>query len=129
MNNLGLYIQIPFCASKCSFCNFSSRVAHPNVFDAHLQALLTEIGTLALSYTGKGIPAEICKLPVDTIYFGGGTPSLLGAERLQRLVGALSTGFQFTDSPEFTIEVTPGSADESLLAALQELGINRLSIG
>jgi len=129
MNDLGLYVQIPFCASKCSFCNFSSKVAHPDVFDAYVEALLRETATSASSYAGKGILPGICKLSVDSIYLGGGTPSLLGAERLQRLACALRERFQIINSPEFTIEVTPGSADEHLLADLQKLGINRLSIG
>jgi oxygen-independent coproporphyrinogen-3 oxidase len=129
MINLGIYVQIPFCASKCSFCNFSSRVAHPGVFDAYVAALATEIGALASSLKGQGIPSEICKLTADSIYLGGGTPSLLGAARLQRLVHALLEEFQFSVSPEFTIEVTPGSADQFLLGGLHDIGLNRLSIG
>ena len=129
METLGIYVQVPFCSSKCSFCNFSSKVAPQNVFDAYCDALEKEIASLSLYYEGKGILPAICDRPVDTIYFGGGTPSLLGAERLRRIVHALRTRFKFTDSPEFTIEVTPGSMDDYLLSVAPELGINRLSIG
>ena len=129
MDTLGIYVQVPFCASKCSFCNFSSRVAPQKVFDAYCDALEREIARLPLSFADTGIPAAIGDLDVDTIYFGGGTPSLLGAKRLQRIVHALKSRFKFIDSPEFTIEVTPGSMDDHLLSAALGLGINRLSIG
>jgi oxygen-independent coproporphyrinogen-3 oxidase len=129
MDTLGIYVQIPFCASKCSFCNFNSKVAPQSVFDAYCDALEKEIASLPLDYAGKGILPAICDLAVDTLYFGGGTPSLLGAERLQRIVHTLRGRFKFIDSPEFTIEVTPGSVDDYLFSAAPGLGINRLSIG
>ncbi len=129
MNTLGLYVQVPFCASKCSFCNFSSKVAPQSVFDAYCGALEGEITSLPLIYARDGIAISVFNFKVDTLYFGGGTPSLLGAERLQRLVHVLREHFQLTDSPEFTMEVTPGSADDAFCHAAQALGINRLSIG
>ena len=129
MDTLGIYVQIPFCASKCSFCNFSSKVAPQSVYDAYCDALEKEIARLPLDYAGKGILPAICDLAVDTLYLGGGTPSLLGAERLQQIVDALRGRFKFIESPEFTIEVTPGSVDDHLFAAAPALGINRLSIG
>jgi len=126
---LGVYIQVPFCASKCAFCNFSSKVAHRSTFDVYGEALGIEIASLRSVYASAGIPPAVCDLSVDSVYFGGGTPSLLGAERLRRLVRALRRGFHFDGSCEFTIEVTPGSADEFLLATLRDWGINRISIG
>jgi len=129
MDTLGIYAQIPFCASKCSFCNFSSKVAPENVFDAYCDALEKEIASLPLGYADSGIPPAICDLAVDTLYFGGGTPSLLGVKRLHRIVHALRGRFGFIDSPEFTIEVTPGSVDDQLFSTAPGLGINRLSIG
>jgi oxygen-independent coproporphyrinogen-3 oxidase len=128
-NTLGIYIQVPFCASKCTFCNFSSKVAHPSAFDVYCEALGLEIASLRSIYSNAGIPPAVCALSVDSVYFGGGTPSLFGADRLSVLVEALRRGFHFGESCEFTIEVTPGSADECLLAALRDLGINRLSVG
>jgi len=131
-------MQVPFCASKCSFCNFSSQVAPRAVFDAYVQALEREVESLADIYEAAGVvppvdesdkAAGLLALPVDTIYLGGGTPSLLGSGRLARIVSALERRFQFALPVEFTIEVTPGSAGERELERLRELGINRLSIG
>src|SRR5213594_2692252 len=78
---LGIYIQVPFCASKCSFCNFSSRVGRPGEFDAYCDALAAEIDRLPHFYGQAGIKTRALLLPVDSIYIGGGTPSLFGAER------------------------------------------------
>ncbi|HEV2494122.1 MAG TPA: radical SAM family heme chaperone HemW [Terriglobia bacterium] len=138
MQTLGIYIQVPFCASKCSFCNFSSQVAPHAVFHAYVQAIEREIERLADIYATAGIvpsddhrdkAAGLLDLPVDTVYLGGGTPSLLGSERLARIVVALERRFQFAPPVEFTIEGTPGSADDRELERLRALGINRLSIG
>src|ERR1700682_3492254 len=124
MNTLGIYVQIPFCPSKCSFCNFSSKVANPDLFDAYCRALESEIAGLASMYTAREISPRICEREVDTLYFGGGTPSLLGMERLLRLVRAVRTRFRFAPDPEFTIEVTPGSVDDSLARSAVACGIN-----
>ncbi|MGD0695454.1 MAG: radical SAM family heme chaperone HemW [Terriglobia bacterium] len=129
MDNLGLYIQVPFCASKCTFCNFSSKVVPASAFDAYCEALGIEVANLPSIYERAGILTTICELSADSVYFGGGTPSLLGVERLRMLVDALRARFHFSHSPEFTLEVTPGSADERFLAAAREMGINRLSVG
>ena len=138
MQTLGIYVQVPFCSSKCSFCNFSSQVAPATVFDSYCRALAQEIARLPETYNSAGIGtseresgrvAALFDLPVDTVYFGGGTPSLLGAARIQSLVKALRRRFHLADSVEFTLELTPGSADEDELSRLRTLGINRLSIG
>ncbi len=129
MDNLGIYIQVPFCSSKCSFCNFSSRVSGASVLDPYTSALETEIGRLPELHARAGIDAGLLDLPVDTLYFGGGTPSLLGVERLTRVVAALRERFRFRGEVEFTIELTPGSADDDFLRSAFGLGINRLSIG
>jgi|YelNatPaOPRAMG01_1025707.scaffolds.fasta_scaffold22953_2 oxygen-independent coproporphyrinogen-3 oxidase len=129
METLGLYIQIPFCASKCSFCNFSSRVAPRDVFDRYCAALIKEIERLPDFYWALGVKGGLLELPVDSVYFGGGTPSLLGGERLAKILNALRRRFQFASPSEFTIEVTPGSADGDFLKQALALGVNRLSIG
>ena len=129
METLGVYIQIPFCASKCSFCNFSSHVAPPSLFDAYCRALEREIDSLPGFYIARGIGQDVFDLAVDTVYVGGGTPSLLGAERLEQVVSALRRRFRLSDSVEFTLEVTPGSAHRNFLERAQGLGVNRLSIG
>lgn len=129
MDNLGIYIQVPFCASKCSFCNFSSRVALTSVFDRYCQALVREIERLPEIYAAAGIGRELLGLRADTIYLGGGTPSLVGGERLRAIFQVLGQRFQIAPEPEATLEITPGSADESFLQGARALGVNRLSIG
>ncbi len=126
---LGIYIQVPFCASKCSFCNFSSRVGRPGEFDAYCDALAAEIDRLPHIYGQAGIKTRALLLPVDSIYIGGGTPSLFGAERLKRIVDALGRRFDLLGSLEFTLEVSPGSAAGDFLREVRALGANRLSIG
>jgi oxygen-independent coproporphyrinogen-3 oxidase len=129
MQSLGIYVQVPFCASKCSFCNFSSRVQPTSLFDRYSDALAQEIGRLPGDFRVYGLSGEVLTLPADTLYFGGGTPSLLGAERLEKTVRALRGRFGIQAGSEFTIEITPGSADPHFLARALSIGTNRLSIG
>lgn len=129
MDTLGLYIQVPFCASKCSFCNFSSRVARSDVYDRYCQALAQEIEGLPVFYLSGGVSDHLLETPVDSVYFGGGTPSLLGGERLSQIIADLHRRFRVASAAEFTMEVTPGSADKDFLRQALALGINRLSIG
>jgi len=129
MDTLGLYIQVPFCASKCSFCNFSSRVVRQDVYDRYAETLAGEIQRLSEFYQSAGIARDLLKSPVDSVYFGGGTPSLLGADRMAAIVENLRRQFQLASAVEFTLEITPGSADGELLRRLVARGVNRLSIG
>jgi oxygen-independent coproporphyrinogen-3 oxidase len=129
MDTLGLYIQIPFCASKCSFCNFSSRVARGDVYDRYCHAVAEEIDRLPEIYQSASVATDLLGLPVDTVYFGGGTPSLLGGDRLANIVTDLQRRFRFAPPTEFTLEVTPGSADRDFLQRALAMGVNRLSIG
>jgi oxygen-independent coproporphyrinogen-3 oxidase len=129
MQSLGIYVQVPFCASKCSFCNFSSRVELPSLFDRYSQAVEQEISRLPAALEARGLGEGVLTLPADTVYFGGGTPPLLGAQRLEGIVGALRARFAIEAGCEFTIEVTPGSADVQFLAKAISMGMNRLSIG
>ena len=129
METLGVYIQVPFCASKCSFCNFTSKVGLAGALDVYCHALEQEIAYLPAILEATQIGQKLLALPVDTVYIGGGTPSLLGMERLRRIVSALRGRFEPRETAEFTLEVTPGSADDDLLEALLRLGVDRLSIG
>lgn len=129
MDSLGVYIQIPFCASKCTFCNFSSQVVLSSAFDPYCKALQEEFERLPLFYKALGIDDRILALPVDTIYVGGGTPTILGGGRLEQIVKSTWRRFRIIDRPEFTLEVTPGSADAAYLEGALALGVNRLSIG
>jgi oxygen-independent coproporphyrinogen-3 oxidase len=129
MHSQGIYVQVPFCASKCSFCNFSSRVEASSLFGPYCDALVHEIDRLRVHYEALGLGEKIFTLPVDTVYFGGGTPPLLGAERLENILRALEARFEMPCAGEFTIEITPGSADNQFLARALSMGVNRLSIG
>src|SRR6516164_818859 len=104
MGTLGLYVQVPFCASKCSFCNFSSQVALAGALDAYCRALEHEIAHLPAFYHASDIGQEILRIYADTVYFGGGTPTLLGRERLETVVSALRHRFEHRESVEFTLE-------------------------
>jgi putative oxygen-independent coproporphyrinogen III oxidase len=129
METLGLYIQVPFCASKCSFCNFSSRVARGDVYDRYCRALAEETGRLPDDYKSVALATNPLELPANSVYMGGGTPSLLGSDRIGKILLALYRRFRFAPDIEFTMEVTPGSADKDFLNHVLVLGVNRLSFG
>lgn len=136
MATLGAYIQIPFCSSKCSFCNFSSKVAAARTLEGYLGSLEREIDLLPCLLgsenrggAGERVLSGFLALPVDSLYLGGGTPTLAGSDGLSRIFAGLRRKFLFADAPEITLEMTPGSADAGLLTVCRELGINRLSVG
>ena len=112
----GLYIHIPFCVSKCRYCDFYSIIALPELVDRYIDALLAE----ADSYTGDNFA---------TLYIGGGTPSLLGPARLEKLISGLSRRFDLEHLQETTIEANPESAGGEFLQTAYRLGIRRISIG
>jgi oxygen-independent coproporphyrinogen-3 oxidase len=129
MQTLGVYIQIPFCASKCSFCNFSSRVGKAALLATYGDAVEKEIVRLPEIFAAEALAAEVFHLPVDTLYIGGGTPPLLGGTRLQRIWQALAQTLSIGQMIEATIEMTPGSADDQFLEEMLAIGVSRLSIG
>ena len=111
-----LYIHTPFCKQKCRYCAFRSAAASDAQKEQYCQALLQAIGR-----------AE--HRPIATLYFGGGTPALLGAERLARLMDAIRQNFGLLPEAEITIELNPESTSPALLQALKALGFNRISLG
>ena len=116
---LSLYIHVPFCASKCKYCDFYS-LAAPERMDDYVNAMCRHLDAWG----------ERCReYRVDTVYFGGGTPSLLGGARLTRLLGAAARAFSVEENAEITVECNPDSMDAALLAALRGAGVNRLSVG
>ena len=134
MKTLGVYVQIPFCSSKCAFCNFSSQVAPARAVEDYLESLTAEFGLLEAlkryETGGRHLAAGgFLALPVNSIYLGGGTPTLAGAQGLGRVFGALRQRFSIARPCEITLEMTPASAGDGLLAACRALEINRLSVG
>jgi len=129
MQTLGVYIQVPFCSAKCTFCNFRTWVARPGQVDRYGHALRREIANLPGFYRAGGISAQLLDLPVDTVYIGGGNPSLLELKALAATLRLLWNNFSRSAQLEFTVEITPNAVDEAVLEALRGLGVSRLSIG
>ena len=117
---LSIYIHIPFCVRKCLYCDFLSAPASGETMEAYASCLCREIEA-----AGKLYP----DYEVRTVFFGGGTPSILKKERICQIMEALRRAFSLTEDAEITIEVNPGTVDADKLAAYYAAGINRLSIG
>ena len=119
--NLGVYFHIPFCRSKCAYCDFCSTSSWDDKrMDAYLEALIRQLEDFFL-------PGG--RYPVDTVYIGGGTPSVFGGKRLARLLKALEKRVTLARSCEITVEVNPESADKALFKTLKSAGVNRISMG
>jgi oxygen-independent coproporphyrinogen-3 oxidase len=125
-STLGIYVSVPFCRAKCSFCNFASGVSSPAVIEAYLDHLCAEIDGAAA--TAARLGAELPRL-VDTMYLGGGTPSLLSPAQLERVFAKLRRSFEIAEDAEITLEAAPGQIGDAVLDAAQRLGINRISLG
>lgn len=115
VRNLSIYLHIPFCRARCTYCAFNTYTDRFALVGAYVDALCHEIGQL-----GRGES-------VHTVYFGGGTPSLLSTDQLKTIIDALQKAFHLSEEVEITLEANPGTAIDWL--GLRELGINRLSIG
>ena len=116
------YIHIPFCKRKCAYCDFLSFASSEELIGEYVDALLREI-SLTPSWFSSSRKA------LKTIYFGGGTPSLLPTDQVRRVLDALSEVFGISDDCEITLEVNPGTVDEAKLRSYRKAGINRLSLG
>lgn len=116
----GIYLHIPFCIKKCDYCDFTSFPCG-EVPEAYVDALIREIELVSKS--GEH-PAEF-----DTVFFGGGTPSLLGGGQMRRIMDALNNRFSIREDAERSMEVNPGTTSGEKLRAYRAAGINRLSIG
>lgn len=130
MNNhesLGIYVHIPFCRKKCPYCDFYSITPSGNIMDAYQSALFDEISSL--KRLGEFVPDGISPRPVNTIYFGGGTPSLFGGERLSELIHAIKNTFHVTKNAEISVECNPSSCSPQFFQKIAEVGVNRVSIG
>jgi oxygen-independent coproporphyrinogen-3 oxidase len=123
---LGIYISVPFCRAKCSFCNFASGVSSPAAIEAYVTKLCHEIAAAPL--TSARLHANLPRT-VDTLYFGGGTPSLLEPAQLRRIFTSLRETFLISPGAEVTLEAAPGQIADAVLAEAQRQGVNRISLG
>jgi len=123
---LGLYISVPFCRSKCTYCNFASGVFPAHEHARYIQRLISEMQSAR-----KWSNALRAHLPstIDTIYLGGGTPSLLESDLIDQLFTAIHSEFSLDSDAEITIECAPGQLSDATLAAFVRAGVNRISLG
>src|SRR5580658_1764773 len=126
LNALGLYISIPFCRSKCTYCNFASGVYPSSDHARYVERVIEALRSADDWAAGMGLD-----LPrkVDTVYLGGGTPSLLEPNLLARLFAAMRAEFDFEPDAEITVECAPGQIADETLTALAAAGVNRVSLG
>jgi putative oxygen-independent coproporphyrinogen III oxidase len=123
---LGIYISVPFCKTKCSYCNFASDVFSQAVFGRYVERVCEDIGDAERIAAGMGGEIE---RGVDSIYLGGGTPTVLDAGQLERIFSAVRSQFDVRPGAEVTVECAPGTLTPLVLASLKRCGVNRVSLG
>src|SRR5262249_808077 len=116
---VGLYIHVPFCSAICNYCNFNRGLFDADLKARYVEALVTEIREAGLT----GVP----DVGADTIYFGGGTPSLLEPHEIARIIDACSSSFRLAAGREVSLEANPETVTRARLAAFRSAGVNRLS--
>ena len=116
----GIYVHIPFCKKRCTYCDFHFSTTFSTYREKLIQAICLELSLRS---------SELMNVPIQSLYFGGGTPSLLTAEELQSIVHSVRLNYQLLEHAEITFEVNPEDANVDNLKAWKEAGINRLSIG
>ena len=117
---LSLYLHVPFCSLKCSYCDFNSYAKLDDLVPDFVDALCTELALWAPIVRGR---------PVETVFFGGGTPSLLPLPHIERIMATLRDHYALANGAEITLEANPGTADRDYFAGILAAGVNRLSIG
>ncbi len=118
MKELGIYVHIPFCKSKCSYCDFTSFANKEKIIEKYIECLKKEI---------KNKESNNCI--IDTIYIGGGTPSFIESKYIKEIVETIKSKFKIKQEAEITIEINPGTVNEEKLKDYKKTGINRISIG
>jgi oxygen-independent coproporphyrinogen-3 oxidase len=123
---LGLYISIPFCRTKCSYCNFASDVFSRTVFERYVERVAYDISRAR--ETAPPMSGGVDPM-VDSIFLGGGTPTILDIAQLERLFVTISQNFSVQPHAEITVECAPGTLTPAMIEALQRCGVNRVSLG
>jgi len=124
--SLGIYVSVPFCRTKCSYCNFASDVFSRAVFARYVDRVCEDIGNAGRTADEMGGCIEP---EVDSIYLGGGTPTVLEAGQLQRIFDAVRAKFSVRPDAEVTVECAPGTLTPIVLETLLDCGVNRVSLG
>ena len=124
--NYSLYFHIPFCTHRCAYCDFNTYAGQEEMIPAYVEALCQEI-----EFVGNRIERDEIEAPVTvhTIFFGGGTPSLLSPDQFASIFKSIRSNFALTDEAEITMEANPGTVSYENLLELRSIGINRLSYG
>jgi len=120
VTSLGIYVHIPFCLSKCAYCDFYSKCGTKGEYNKYTEALCYHIESSDMRSSGY---------EVDSIYFGGGTPTAIGARNLIKILGSIYRSFIISDTCEITLEANPNSVDLTMLRKLHRAGFNRISFG
>ncbi len=123
---LGLYLSVPFCRTKCSYCNFASDVFSRTVFQRYVERVCSDIERANSTTDQMGSRPE---RTVDSVYLGGGTPTVLDIAQLERLFVTISQNFDLQPDTEITVECAPGTLTPALLKSFQHFGVNRVSLG
>ncbi|HSL43797.1 MAG TPA: radical SAM family heme chaperone HemW [Anaerolineales bacterium] len=124
---LSLYFHIPFCTHRCAYCDFNTYAGQEEMIPAYVDALIREIEFVGNKLQTTELPTY--STTTHTIFFGGGTPSLLSRKQFEAIFKVISTHFTLTDDTEITIEANPGTVSYENLLALRQIGINRISYG
>ena len=127
MKRLGVYVQVPFCQTKCTYCNFHTGVFSKELYAPYVRAVCREITEFRRLLREKGI-ADVSEAVVDTVYFGGGTPSLLEPTSLAQIIEAIGASFP-SHFEEVTLEADPETISPEKASAWREAGFNRISMG
>ncbi|MGH9735352.1 MAG: radical SAM family heme chaperone HemW [Candidatus Acidiferrales bacterium] len=137
--SLGVYFQVPFCQTKCTYCNFHTGVVSRDRYEPYANAVRREVHDFASGRARSGrqaAPADLRvrtaesgKQAVDTVYFGGGTPSLLDQSALARIIGSVQEAFSLSAEPEITLEADPETITLEKASAWRATGFNRISLG
>ena len=123
LGDMGLYVHIPFCKQKCMYCDFPAYQNLQDYYETYVYALVQEMDLWVSEHP------ESKSKPIDTIYFGGGTPTELSIQQLQMIIDKIKSTFTITDDCHMTIESNPGEVDLQYLTKLVKLGFNRISFG
>ncbi|MEW5974872.1 MAG: radical SAM family heme chaperone HemW [Acidobacteriota bacterium] len=126
---LGVYVHVPFCATKCDFCHFSSGVYSQKLIDPYFQAVRQEIRNCAEILHSLNVHPIKGPLCVDSVYIGGGTPTLVPPQHLGEIMRVLRETFELAPETETTLEANPGTLDADKISWYRDMGVNRISMG